>query len=59
LSGAWCEPPSFPPSNKFVVCWHRVGLTLKKHDNNQPDFIMRHYRYLLKPSKIKKGKVRH
>jgi hypothetical protein len=35
----------------------RVGLTLKKNDNNQAKFIMRHYRHYLRPNVIKKGKV--
>lgn len=40
-----------------ILTTPRVGLTLKKHDKTQVQYIMRHYRYLLKPNKIKKGKV--
>lgn len=43
-------------AEKVYTC-PRVGLTLKKNDNNQAKFIMRHYRFFLRPSKLKKGKV--
>jgi len=35
----------------------RWGLTLNKHDNNQEDYILKEYRFITLPSKVKKGKV--
>jgi len=35
---------------------NRVGLTLKKSDQERPDYLMRDYRYLNIPEQMSKGK---
>ena len=46
-----------PRNNVCIYACPRVGLSLKKDLPGQPDYIMKHYRFLTDPKGIKKGKV--